>query len=294
MAYNWGYTPPPEPVLRRLHLADVPRAHALSQAVGWKHTAADWERILIWGGRGCFCIARGDDLLATATSTPYGSDRAWIGMVLVHPDHRRQGYGTRITQAVIEYLQARGVRRLLLDASELGRPLYEKMGFRALYNVEIWEGRGSSYLGPRARPMRPADLPAVVALDAAAFGVTRGRIIRRLVADFPDLAWVDEDSSGAVAGFVLAQANAAGQAHIGPWTHRSPWGAEKLLQTALEALQGRPVRVDIPDLNAQATVFAHNHDLKYQRHCVRMILGSAPEPNEDLRLTFGVCSLATG
>lgn len=294
MSLSWNDTPAPAPVLRRLRLADAPRAFALSQAVGWPHTLTAWDRILTWGGRGCFCIAQGDVLLATATSAAYGPDRAWIGMVLAHPDHRRQGYGTRVTEAVIEHLTGRGVQRLLLDASEMGLPLYEKLGFRALYNVEVWEGRASSYLGPRARPLRPADLPAMVALDAAAFGVTRGRIIRRLVADHPRLAWVDEDERGEVAGFVLAQPRVDGSLHIGPWLHRSPWGAEKLLQTALEALQGQHVRLDIPDLNAQATVFAHNHDLKYQRHCVRMINDGAPDPAEDLRLMFGVCTLSTG
>ena len=293
MSLRWGDRPPEKPTLRRLHLGDAPRAFALSQAAGWSHTLADWERLITWGGRGCFCIARREHLLATAVTVGYGHDRAWIGMVIVHPDHRRKGLGTQITRAAMEYLQQQHVERILLDASEMGRPLYEKLGFRTLYSVEIWEGRASRYLGSRASTLRQADLPAIIAMDADVFGVSRARIIRRLVQDFPHLGWVDKQR-GQIEGFLLAQTSGEHAVHLGPWIHRSPWGAEKLLRTALDALIGKQVRVDIPDRNTQATVFAHNYDLRYQRHCTRMIYGDAPAPPEIIHRQYGVASLATG
>jgi len=293
MSLTWNEQAPPETRLRRLRLEDAPRAAALANSVGWPHTVQDWERLITWGGRGSFCIVQGDTLLATAISTGYGKDRAWIGVVITHPDHRRRGLGRRVTQAAIDYAQEQGVRCILLDASDMGRPVYERMGFRALYSIEVWEGRASTYLGPQARPLREADLPAVIALDAQAFGVARGRIITRLVQDFPHYAWVDEEN-GRVAGFILAQLRGNDTAHIGPWVHRSFWGAERLLRTALGRLQGRQVRVDIPDRNAQATVFAHNHNLRYTRCCTRMIYGAGEPPQENLEMYFGVASPATG
>lgn len=293
MSLRWGEKPPAEPVLRRLRLQDAGRAWALSQRVGWSHTVADWERLITWGGRGCFCVAQEEELLATAVTIGYGRDRAWIGMVLTDPDHRRRGLGRWVTQAAVDYLQEQGVRRILLDASAMGRPLYEKLGFRALYSVEIWEGRASSYLGPRVRPLREEDVPGVIALDAEVFGVARGRIIRRLVQDFPRLGWVEEEG-GEIVGFALAQTGDGGRAHVGPWVHRSPWGAERLLRTALSVLIGAQVRLDIPDGNRQAMTFAHRHNLHYVRHCTRMILGDAPPPTEVIDALYGLASLATG
>ncbi|NPV65729.1 MAG: GNAT family N-acetyltransferase [Anaerolineae bacterium] len=295
MAITWEDKPLPEVALRRLWLADAPRAHALSRLVGWSLTLASWERMILWGGRGCFALYRGDALVATAIATVYGRERAWIGGVITHPDHRRQGLATRLMTVALDYLQARSVPHVLLDASEQGRPLYEALGFRPIYSIEIWAGRASSYLGPRARPLRRGDLDAVVALDAETFGVARGRILRRLVQDYPHLAWVDEED-GRIAGFLLAQDDRQDgtPAHLGPWMHRSPWGAEKLLRTALSVLIGREVRVDIPDRNPHATALAYAHNLRHRRVCTRMHLGPGDPPPELITQHYGVAALATG
>ena len=194
MSLTWGEKPSGAPVLRRLRLADAPRCHPLTQAVGWGTSLADWERVLRWGGRGCFALEQDGELIATTTTTSYGRDRAWIGMVITHPDTRGRGHARFLMQTALDYLAARGIRHILLDASEMGRPLYEKLGFKVMYGVEVWTGRASSYLGPRARPLRAADLPAVIALDADVFGVARERILRRVVADSPHLAWVDDEN----------------------------------------------------------------------------------------------------
>lgn len=295
MALSWEERTAEEPVLRRLWLADAPQAHALSRAVGWSLTLASWERMITWGGRGCFALYRGDRLLATTLATVYGRERAWIGAVITHPDCRRQGLATRLMAAALAYLEERAVPHVLLDASEQGRPLYEKLGFRPIYNVEVWSGRASSYLGSRARPLRRGDLDAVVALDAETFGVARGRILRRLIQDYPHLAWVDEED-GRIAGFLLAQDDRQDGTvvHLGPWMHRSPWGAEKLLRTALSVLIGREVRVDIPDRNTQATALASTHNLRFQRACTRMHFGRGDPPPELIDQHYGVAALATG
>ncbi len=294
MSLSWGAKPSPEPVLRRLRLHDAPAVYALSHLLGWSVTLADWERYLLWGGRGSFCLTVEAMVIATTVITGYGQDRAWIGGVLTHPDYQRRGYATRLMGVALEYLKKQGVQRVLLDASEQGRPLYEKLGFRPLYNIEVWTGRGSSYLGSRARPLRRSDLQQVIDLDARAFGVARGRIIRRLVQDYPRMTWVDEKDS-VVTGFILAQPRDEDKAvHIGPWVAASPWSAEKLLRTALGQLIGYDVRLDIPDRNTQATTFAHSHDLHYSRYCTRMIYGKADPPDELIHYHYAAAALTTG
>ncbi len=295
MSLSWGEKPPPEPALRRLRLADAAQGHALSLAVGWSLTLESWQRMITWGGQGAFGIFVGETLVASTIATLYGKDRAWIGAVITHPAHQRKGYARRVMGTALDYVRAAGVGHVLLDATEQGRPLYEDFGFQPIYNVEVWTGRASSYLGSRARPLRRADLDAVVALDAGVFGVARGRIIRRLAADYPHLAWVDEEQ-GQINGFLLAQNDrqAGTLVHLGPWVALSPWSAEKLLRTALSVLIGQPVRVDIPDRNTRASVFAHNLDLRYHHHCVRMHLGRGGPPEEQIHQHYGVAALATG
>ncbi len=293
MTLTWGERPPSPYQLRRLRLEDASQAYALSTAVGWSLSAAEWERLILWAGRMALCLHQEGRIVATGLATGYGRDRAWIGGVITHPDCQRQGLATQIMRALLDGLSQAGTRHVLLDASEQGRPLYEMLGFRPLYHMEIWSGRASSYLGSRARPLQRGDLAAVVALDARAFGVARGRVLRRLVQDTPEWAWVD-DASGELTGFLLARERSGGAIQIGPWAASTPWSAETLLRTALSTLIGREVRVDIPERNTQGLIFAHNCDLRYRRHNMRMWYGRGEPPTEDGHLYYGAAALAIG
>ena len=45
------------------------------------------------------------------------------------PAYRRRGVARRIVEKLIEDAKARGIRSVLLEATEMGRPLYESLGF---------------------------------------------------------------------------------------------------------------------------------------------------------------------
>ena len=49
--------------------------------------------------------------------------------VYVEPDWRRRGVGDALMRALLEVLAARGIRRIVLHASDDGRRLYERLGF---------------------------------------------------------------------------------------------------------------------------------------------------------------------
>jgi GNAT superfamily N-acetyltransferase len=55
-----------------------------------------------------------------------------VGYILnisTEPAYRRRGLARRILQAIMDYANAQGIMRLELQASEMGRPLYESVGF---------------------------------------------------------------------------------------------------------------------------------------------------------------------
>ena len=45
------------------------------------------------------------------------------------PAYRRRGVARRIVEKLIEDAKARGIRSVLLEATEMGRSLYESLGF---------------------------------------------------------------------------------------------------------------------------------------------------------------------
>ena len=55
---------------------------------------------------------------------------AWLGTIIVREDYRNNGIGTLITNHLIDYSKSKGIETILLFATELGLPIYQKLGFQ--------------------------------------------------------------------------------------------------------------------------------------------------------------------
>src|SRR5437773_3326819 len=90
--------------LRIMTEQDVPGGVRLNTLSGWNQTAADWRRFLENSPRACFVMEHDGKVVGTAATIPYESRFAWIAMVLVDPEHRKQGIGTDLLKKAIEHL----------------------------------------------------------------------------------------------------------------------------------------------------------------------------------------------
>ena len=66
-------------------------------------------------------------ILPTFTNT--SGRRAYILNVYTHQDYRRQGIATRMMNMLVEECRRRSITEIDLDASPVGKPVYEKLGF---------------------------------------------------------------------------------------------------------------------------------------------------------------------
>ena len=55
--------------------------------------------------------------------------RGYVTNVYTAPEHRRKGLSKMLLTQLLDDARARGIKKLWLGASKLGRPLYEKLGF---------------------------------------------------------------------------------------------------------------------------------------------------------------------
>ncbi len=185
--------------IRPLTTDDYESAIATISEVGWGGLCDHFALYL--RDADCFpLVAELDgEIVGTAAGIRKG-EVGWIGHVIVGSPWRRRGIGSALTSAAACHLERLGCRSLLLIATDLGRPVYERLGFR----VEGWyvQMRGPTLdhlpVDRRLRRLVAADLPAVYALDHVASGEDRSRHL----AAFSTGGWVvtDPDSSG-VLGF---------------------------------------------------------------------------------------------
>ena len=133
------------------------------------------------------------ELIGVAAGAHFGAS-GWVGGVAVMPEHRRAGLGGALTEAVVAELQDRQAATVQLLATELGRPVYERIGFAAESEYLTLTGppapgRAGEVRGPAGaggvpvagvRAGRPGDRAAVLALDRLATGEDRKRLLSTL------------------------------------------------------------------------------------------------------------------
>jgi GNAT superfamily N-acetyltransferase len=271
-------------------VADVPLGMRLKAQAGWNQTEADWRRFLDLESEGCF-VAELDAVPAATLTTCVFGPVAWIAMVLVDEPLRGRGLAKALLAHALAFLEGRGVRSVRLDATELGRPVYEKLGFAVEYPLARYQGvlpgRGTTPRPPGVgdEPLRAEHAEGIVRLDRAVTGTDRGKLLRRLLVENPGEVKAVEEA-GEIAGFLMARPGA--RAHfIGPCVATAAAGPV-LLRDAWWRHAGKPVYVDVPTGNAAAVALAEAAGLTVQRHLLRMCRGpSVGERVEQLWVSSG-------
>jgi GNAT superfamily N-acetyltransferase len=130
----------------------------------------------------------------------------WLGTIIVLPEYRRQGIGQAITKNLIEYCRSKGCTSQILTASEMGEPIYQRLGFKIQANYVFY--RRESIVPIRhisnVREIRQEDFLPVKDLDKEVTGEDRFQFIERFLAS----GWIySEDTSigvnGGITGFYL-------------------------------------------------------------------------------------------
>jgi GNAT superfamily N-acetyltransferase len=256
-------------------IGDVPLGMRLKEQAGWNQTEADWRRFLDLEPDGCF-VGELDGVAAATLTTCIFGPVAWIAMVLVDQPLRGRGLAKALLAHVLDFLVHRGVRSVRLDATSLGQPLYEKLGFVVEYELARFEGvlppRGTAPRPPGvgSDPLRAEHLEALCRLDRTVTGTDRRKLLLRLLAENPGAVKAVQDG-GEVSGFIMAREGSRAL-QIGPCM-ASVAAGPVLLRDAWWHHAGRPVYVDIPTGNRAAAALAAAAGLTVQRRFLRMCRG---------------------
>jgi GNAT superfamily N-acetyltransferase len=211
-------------------------------------------------------VAERDGMLAGASACAHFGATGWVGAVAVLPEARRAGLGRALTEAAVRWLQERGASTIQLYATEMGRPVYERLGFVA-EGICVTLG-GSWRPGRRpagVRAARAEDVHAALAVDREATGEDRAALLTSL---WPGTALVAE-AGGEVRGYHLPS----------PWR---PGGATvaadlssglALIEATGGRLDGADLSMSIPEGNGPAIRALEARGHTERSRATRMRLG---------------------
>jgi predicted N-acetyltransferase YhbS len=306
----------PMPItIRALVESDLPTVDRILQAA-FERTHSFESMLRLNGaaqpGNQLVAVERGQ-VVGTVGAVDYGQ-LAYVALMGVDPAFHGRGIARQLMQHVLSRLDAGGCPIVLLDATEAGAAIYEKLGF--VDDSFAYEYQDDSHAAPGVAPrenapphpslsrqgrgfsersveqeavraMTAADLAEVTAFDAPRFGADRGGLLRILFSETPDRALVARDADGQVAGYAFARGV------LGPWVADDTVTTEQLF-TAARALPSQdPLRVLVPRSNSCACALLGEYGLRPIRQLRHMRRGGAKPPGQPSCL-FGQVSFGLG
>lgn len=224
----------------------------LAAAENWISEIWELEFLLSRFPQGCFA-ARDERGETAGFVTSLKHDRSgWVGNLIVAVEYRGQGVGERLFVHTLQALRSEQVETVWLTASDMGKSLYEKHGFRSIDTITRWVGAGLASApfhggGISSGP----DFSPAIAIDSQAWGDRRSQLLATTLERARLLS--------SAAGFAGIQP--CGDAmQIGPFSALDDGTAGKLLEAALLIVSGdTKVFIDAPDSNrAASSLFRRN------------------------------------
>lgn len=252
-------------VITPFHSNDIGRFLDLALAEQWVSGEWELEFLLSTFPGGCFCMRDTNGTAAGFVTSLKHYRSGWIGNLIVSPELRGRGRGEDLFGSALEALRSAGSETVWLTASEMGRPLYEKHGFRTMDRIVRWVGQARGGL-PDSERVAPA--PFDVELDRLCWGDRRDRLLERVTGH--GLTMAEQGASA-----VLQPAGTAVQ--LGPWVAPSSDHAGRLLSLALSHMPaGTKIICDTPLSNGMCQRLLQRSGFFRQGETRLMYAGTKP------------------
>ncbi|MGH9311439.1 MAG: GNAT family N-acetyltransferase [Vicinamibacterales bacterium] len=266
-------TPSSDVALRLLTPGDVEEALVLSTTAGWNQRPEDWRMLLGIAPAGAFAAVVDRRIVGTAIGIDY--DRfGWIAMMLVEPAYRGRGLGARLLEAAIQALPPSNPIRL--DATPLGRPLYQRYGFadESLLTRHVREPGAAASMAAegRTRDVRPvtkAAMTEIVSTDRDVFGGDRTAVLEWMAEEGPQYGWFAPASQDNPPSYCFGRRGRLFD-QIGPVVAGDDDAATMLVSAAAAAAGDRPTVIDAFDARPSFCAWLRRAGFGPQRPLFRM------------------------
>ncbi|MGW6605203.1 GNAT family N-acetyltransferase [Streptomyces sp. NPDC055036] len=230
------------------------------------------------------------EAVVSVSAVRYGTDFGFIGFYIARPAVRGQGYGIQVWRAAMARLSGRNVG---LDGVVDQQENYRRSGFRKAWNNVRYEGVPAAIGIPDDITLidaRKVSFDHIAAYDRRFFPAERDAFLASWIG-LPDRTSLAAVHDGELRGFAAIRP-CSGASRVGPLYASSPEIAAALLSGLAATVPGKPVAIDIPDINAPSVRLAEELGLAPGFEAARMYTG--PVPEIDLPGMYAVTSLELG
>ena len=221
--------------IRQCAESDIPGVIAMMAELGIPITPGDVVPLLKFGE--LWCLTNDGIIVATGGWIEHGRGSAWIGMIMTLPKWRNLSMATSFMKLVMNRTAKYPVR--MLDASDMGEPIYRRLGFEECAKLHLIEVKPGTSPAPKFawRPMKASDFPLPGTDD-------KDPAHRYIFGNNPDLCRVAERDGRIVAWAFGCEKGA--HVHIGQIYAEDEEMAADAFHMARAMLPGRVLVLSVP------------------------------------------------
>jgi GNAT superfamily N-acetyltransferase len=104
----------------------------------------------------------------------------WLGNIIVRESHRNKGIGNTITKHLVDFSRSKGIEMIILTASELGLPIYLKIGFKNDISYLFFKSDNDikiDHVSKYISPVVKSDYEEIIELDYSISGERREKLL---------------------------------------------------------------------------------------------------------------------
>lgn len=254
--------------IRTMRATDFRFIIRLTNEERWGFATRDLKRMMALEPRGCLVATLRGRPIGLTTTIAYGRDLGWIGNVVVNRNNRGTGIGSELVQAGINHLLRTHVSRIGLNSYPENEAMYRRLGFKItgrFVNLSTAHGVGHSRHRNEKAPLR-----LILRLDHRAFGIDRGRLLRRLHREFP-MSWTWTINNSSSSGYSLVK-QYRDSSEIGPLICEAlnQEDVTILLRSSMAVTRKWPLEMPVPEPNYVVMKAAESLGFRVERKGIMM------------------------
>lgn len=269
--------------------ADVETAVCWADQEGWNPGLDDAALFYAADRSGFLLGTLNRNPIASISAVKYGSDFGFIGLYIVQPEFRGQGYGFTLWQHAMNSLKGRNIA---LDGVVAQQDNYKKSGFKLAHRTIRFAGKSKkTVISSSIQTVQTVGMTKLMQYDQPFFPAPRAEFLQPWVqqAHGHTLAMLEKQT---IVGYGTIRACRLGF-KIGPLNAENATIALELFNALASSIsEHTEIFLDVPEPNAQGVLLAQNAGLSPAFETARMYTGDFPALPLDK--IFGITSFELG
>lgn len=274
-------------LVRPMTLDELKLALSWAEAEGWNPGIDDANNFYIADPKGFLIGELNGEPISSISVVKYHSNFNFIGLYIVKPEWRKQGFGLKTWQEALKLINNQPAA---LDGVIQQVDNYRKFGFNPSHTHYRYQGVIQGQISQELIDLKRIDFEQFCRYDNQYFPALRPQFLQ---------TWINQPNGcgyGIIQGENLVGYGVIRQAiegfKIGPLFADYQAIAEQLLLALATYANGKNIYLDVPNINQQALALAERYQMKPVFECVRMY--THQPPSIDWTKVFGVTTLELG